>query len=74
MSDQLKDKSWWNDEEVFHLIKRVVNAGKLEIVKRKFERLNAAVEGGADVGKINEFVMRGKFNGNNIDELIEQAK
>ncbi len=74
MSDQLKDKSWWSDEEVFHLMKRVVNAGKLEIVKRKFERLSSAVEGGADVGKINEFVSKGQFNGNNIDELIEQAK
>jgi len=52
----------------------VVKAGKLDIVKRKIEKINAALEKGADVRKINEFVSRGKFNGRNIDELIEQAK
>jgi hypothetical protein len=74
MSEQMKEKSWWKDEEIFRLIVEAANAGKLDAVKRKFEKLNAALEKGADVRKINEFVSRGKFNGRNIDELIEQAK
>lgn len=74
MSEQMKEISWWEDQELFRLIVEVANAGKLDIVKRKFEKLSAAVEKGADVRKINDFVSRGKFNGRNIDELIEQAK
>jgi hypothetical protein len=74
MREQMKEKSWWKDEEIFRLIVEAANAGKLDAVKRKFEKLNAALEKGADVRKINEFVSRGKFNGRNIDELIEQAK
>lgn len=73
MIEQLKENTWWDDKEVFQLIFRAVKSGKLDIVKRKFERLNAAIDNGADVSKINDFVMEGKFNGNNIDELIEQA-
>jgi ribosomal protein L12E/L44/L45/RPP1/RPP2 len=74
MSEQTIENAWWQNEEIFRLIVEVVKAGKLDIVKRKFEKINAALEKGADVRKINEFVSRGKFNGRNIDELIEQAK
>lgn len=74
MSEQMKDNSWWKNKEIFRLIIEASNAGKLDLVKRKLEKINAALEMGADVRKINDFVSRGKFNGRNIDELIEQAK
>lgn len=74
MNEHMKENSWWKNEEIFRLIIEVARAGKLDIVKRKFEKINSALEMGADVQKINEFVSLGKFNGRNIDELIEQAK
>jgi len=74
MSEQTTEISWWHNEEIIRLIIEVAKAGKLDIVKRKIEKIDAALEMGADVRKINEFVSRGKFNGRNIDELIEQAK
>lgn len=74
MSNGTKDASWWDDAEIINLIIQVAKAGKLESVNRKLGKISAAVENGADIGKINEFVLRGKFNGRNIDELIEQAK
>jgi hypothetical protein len=74
MSEQIRENSWWQNEEIFRLIIKASHAGKLDLVKRKIEKINAAVERGADVQKINEFVSRGKFNGHNVDELIEQAK
>ncbi|HNY64615.1 MAG TPA: hypothetical protein PKM41_04205 [Deltaproteobacteria bacterium] len=74
MCEAKKEVYWWDDEEIFNLIARVAKAGKLDMVKRKLEKIHIAVENGADVGKINEFVMRGRFNGRNVDELIEQAR
>ncbi len=74
MSKNMKENSWWQNEEIFRLIIEVARAGKLDVAKRKFEKINSALEMGADVQKINEFVSLGKFNGRNIDELIEQAK
>lgn len=74
MREQTKDFSWWYDQEIVSLISKVTKAGKLDHLKRKIDKINSAVERGADIGKINEFVKSGKFNGHNIDELINQAK
>ncbi|MFY9398044.1 MAG: hypothetical protein WAR22_06765 [Desulfomonilia bacterium] len=74
MKEQLQEYPWWKDQEIVHLMTRVVKAGKMETLRRKIDRINQAVEDGADVGKINEFVEEGRFNGNNIDELIRHAK
>jgi hypothetical protein len=74
MSDQTQEQSWWEDTEVINLIIKVAKAGKLDIVNKKLVKIHTALENGADIGKINEFVLKGKFNGRNIDELIEQAK
>lgn len=72
--EKKQDFSWWNDEKIVCLLTRITKAGKLDHLRRKIDRINAAVDGGADVGKMNEFVKRGKFNGHNVDELIKQAK
>ncbi|HRR22619.1 MAG: hypothetical protein GXY28_00395 [Bacteriovoracaceae bacterium] len=74
MREKKQDFSWWNDEKIVCLLTRITKAGKLDHLRRKIDRINAAVDGGADVGKMNEFVKRGKFNGHNVDELIKQAK
>jgi hypothetical protein len=74
MSEGTTNPSWWEDEEIITLIIKVAKAGKLDIVGRKLAKISNAVENGADIRKINEFVMKGKFDGHNIDELIEQAK
>ena len=74
MEEQMQDFSWWNNQEIVRLISEVAQAGKLDHLKRKIDKINAAVENGADIGKINEFVRSGKFNGRNLDELIQQAK
>jgi hypothetical protein len=74
MSDGAKEPSWWDDAEIINLIIRVARAGKLDVVNRKLVKIYTAVENGADIGKINDFVSRGKFNGRNVDEMIEQAK
>jgi hypothetical protein len=68
------EPSWLDDEEITDLIIKVLKAGKLDIVNRKLIKISNAVENGADIKKINDFVQRGKFNGSNVDELIEQAK
>lgn len=74
MEDKSQEYSWWKDQEIVHLMSRVVKAGRMDNVRRKIDRLNKAVENGADIRKINEFVEEGRFNGNNIDELIRHAK
>jgi hypothetical protein len=74
MSGPMKEPSWWDDAEIINLIIKVAKAGKLDVVNKKLVKIYAAVENGADIKKINEFVSLGKFNGRNIDELIEQAK
>lgn len=74
MEELMRDFSWWNDQEIIRLISEVAQAGRLDHLKRKIDKINAAVENGADIRKINEFVKNGKFNGRNIDELIQQAK
>ncbi len=74
MRELMKDFSWWKDQEIVHLMSRVAKAGRLDHLKRKIDRINAAVDNGADIDKINEFVRSGKFDGHNIDELIDQAK
>lgn len=73
MSEQLEEMFWWSDERISRLIIEVARAGKLDTVKKKFDKINAALENGADVEKINDFVVSGRFNGRNIDELIENA-
>jgi hypothetical protein len=70
----MKELSWWKDREIIHLMSRVAKAGRLDHLRRKIDRINAAVDDGADIEKINEFVRKGKFDGHNIDEMIEQAK
>lgn len=74
MEDKSQEYSWWKDQEIVHLMSRVVKAGRMDYLRRKIDRINKAVESGADIGKINEFVEEGRFNGNNIDELIRHAK
>jgi hypothetical protein len=74
MSDVKIETPWWNETEIFNLILRVAKAGKLDILNKKLVKIYDAVENGASIEKINEFVSRGKFNGCNVDELIEQAK
>jgi len=72
--EQMKDFTWWKDKEIVHLMSRVAKAGRLDHLKRKINRINAAIDDGADIEKMNEFVKSGKFNGHNIDEMIAQAK
>jgi molybdenum cofactor biosynthesis enzyme MoaA len=74
MEDKSQEYSWWKDQEIVHLMSRVVKAGRMDNLRRKIDRINKAVENGADIRKINEFVEEGRFNGNNIDELIRHAK
>lgn len=74
MREQMKDFTWWKDQEIVHLMSRVAKAGRLDHLKRKIDKINAAVDNGANIEKINEFVKSGKFNGHNIDEMINQAK
>jgi len=74
MSSGTDETPWWNNTEIVNLILRVAKAGKLDILNKKLVKIYDAVENGASIDKINEFVSRGKFNGCNIDELIEQAK
>lgn len=74
MGDVTQEPTWWDDDELVKLIVKASKAGKLDIVNRKLVKIRHAVENGADIGKINEFVSRGRFNGSNVDELIEEAK
>lgn len=74
MGDVTNETLWWNDTEIINLILKVAKAGKLDILNNKLVKIYDAVENGANIEKINEFVSRGKFNGCNVDELIEQAK
>ncbi len=74
MGDGMREPTWWDDAELVKLIVKASKAGKLDIVNRKLVKIRRAVENGADIGKINEFVSRGRFNGSNVDELIEEAK